>query len=292
MRSSIDHTKPARTGPTRVLWMADGGCNTGFGTVTHNIAERLVRDYGLDIHVLATNYRGDSFPSVLDRTKPTNLRLYRPTTFDLNDLYGRTRVVELLGKVEPDVVVMNNDPKIILDFLFNNPHDTVPTADGEAKHLLLRYRPILSYVPCDGTNLPPRWTDVIPKVTKMLTYSKWGQQVYGTPDYTPEMVYHGVDIDTFHPVSADHPIAIEGTDTIVTTKRECKRLFRFDPDGFLVLRVDSNSGRKDYAASYKALVPFMDNHRDVQVHFHGAATNSQSGIDLAARWCYHEALSA
>ena len=106
----------------RVLLLADGGCNTGFGVVTHSIFERLVRDYQHDVHVLATNFRGDTWPSILDPTQPTNLRLYRPTMYDPSDLYGRTRIVELLGKIEPDVVVMINDPKIILNFQIGRAH--------------------------------------------------------------------------------------------------------------------------------------------------------------------------
>lgn len=269
----------------RVLWIGDGGCNTGFGVVTHNIGERLVRDFGHEVHVLATNHRGDSWPSILEPERETYLRLYRPTMYDQKDVYGLSRVIELLDKVRPDVVVMLNDPKLILDILFRNSHDRlIDDAGQEQRNILLRHRPILTYVPCDGTNLPPEWTEVVPRVTTMLAMSKWGQQAYSTPERPVDLVYHGVDTDTFHPVSKDHPIILEGSGEVLTSKRDCKRVFKFDPEGFLVLRVDANSGRKDYAASYKALVPFMERHSDVQVHFHGQATNSQSGVNLAALW--------
>lgn len=277
----------------RVLWLSDGGCNTGFGVVTHQIGERLVRDYGYEVHVLATNHRGDAWPSILDPSVQTPLRLYRPTIANERDIYGKTRVLELLDKLNPDAVVMVNDPKHILHFLFENQFDLVPVgADGrpvedEANavskvHALLHFAPILTYVPCDGTNLPPAWTTTIPSVSRMLAMSRWGLDVYGLPD--DRLVYHGVDTETFHPVSRETPITIEGTGQVITSKREAKRLFGFDTDGFLVLRVDANSGRKDYAATVKALIPFMERHADVQAHFHGPVNNGQSGVDLAALW--------
>jgi glycosyltransferase involved in cell wall biosynthesis len=69
---------------------------------------------------------------------------------------------------------------------------------------------------------------------------------------------------------------------MLRTKRECKKAFGFDPDGFLVLRVDKNSGRKDFAATWHALAPVMLRHKDIQVHFHCAASDAGSGINLNA----------
>jgi hypothetical protein len=38
---------------SKILWIGDAGCNTGFAKVTHSIGERLVTKYGHDIHVVA-----------------------------------------------------------------------------------------------------------------------------------------------------------------------------------------------------------------------------------------------
>ena len=92
----------------KVLWLGDAGVSTGFSRVTHAIGERLV-GMGHDVHVLATNYDGDYIE--------TSLKLYRPTTLNPKDIYGQTRIVEMLGKVEPDVVVMLNDPQVIIQHL-------------------------------------------------------------------------------------------------------------------------------------------------------------------------------
>jgi glycosyltransferase involved in cell wall biosynthesis len=249
----------------KVLWLADAGCHTGFGRVTHSIGERLVEDFGHEIHVLAINHRGDDFPSMRDPKKKTPLWLYRTDTFKGNDLYGYTRVLELLGKVMPDVVVMYNDVNIILKQLLENDYDP--------DHYLAQMRPIISYCPVDGTNLPLSWQSIQQR-TNMVVMSKYGQRMYPHS----KLVYHGVDTEQFWPVS-ERPI-VTSSGITCTTKRDCKEALGFDPDGFLILRVDKNSGRKDFAATMKALVPVMKRHEDIQVHFHTEQKGGQSGVNL------------
>ena len=251
----------------KVLWLGDGGCHTGFGHVTHAIGERLVRDHGDEVHVLAINHRGDAYPSLLDPLVQTPLRLYRPDSIVLGDMYGRSRIIELLGDVEPDVVVMLNDPHVILDILFKNRYDP--------KRTLLQHRPILSYLPCDGYNLPPMWTELLPKVTRVVAMSQFGADSYGVKD----VVHHGVDTVLYRPPSQSNPLTLSNG-TVIQTKREAKKAFGFDPDGFLVTRVDKNSGRKDFAATWKALVPVMLRHPDIQVHFHCERDQPGHGINL------------
>lgn len=262
----------------RILWLGDAGCHTGFGRVTHSIGERLVRDYGHEIHVLAVNYRGDDFPSVLDQKQKTLLRLYLPTALLEKDIYGTTRFVEMLGKLGEsdeglDLVIINQDPQVIWQFLYENPYDP--------QKILLRYCPILAYVPCDGTNLPPQWRELSSTIN-YATMSQWGKQNY--PD--SRLIYHGIDEDQFWPVSKDRPIRLS-SGAVVDSKRACKEAFGFDPDGFVIGRVDKNSGRKDFGATVKALAPVMLRHKDIQVHFHCAASEKSHGVNMPvmfARW--------
>lgn len=249
----------------KVLWLGDAGCHTGFGRVTHSIAERLVTEYGHEIHVLALNFRGDDFPSTLDPSQKTPLWLYRPNVWKGDDFYGDTRIIEMLAKVTPDVVVFYNDPNVILRQLFSNTYDP--------DRILLQYRPIISYVPCDGTNLPVEWQR-LQKVTNMVVMSQYGKSMYPSA----RLVYHGVDTEQFWPVS-ERPI-VTSTGIECRTKQDCKEAFGFDKDGFLILRVDKNSGRKDFGATFKAVVPVMKRHEDIQVHFHTQSKQMQSGVDL------------
>jgi glycosyltransferase involved in cell wall biosynthesis len=249
----------------KVLWHGDAGTHTGFGRVTHAIGERLVRDYGHEIHALAVNHSGDDFPSQLDPSVKTPIWLYRANKALEKDIYGATRVLEMIGLVGPDVVVEYNDPNYILQLLFENQFD--PT------RILLQAVPIISYVPCDGTNLPAEWQKLT-KVTNMVSMSEWGQSQYPGS----KLVYHGVDTDQFWPVS-EKPI-VTSTGIKCTTKKECKDVFGLEKDAFLVLRVDKNSGRKDFASTVKALVPFMKRHKDVQVHLHTQDKQHDSGVVL------------
>jgi len=248
----------------KVLWLGDAGSHTGFSRVTHAVGERLVRDFGHDVHVLAINYDGGD-------PVDTNLKLYVPTTKVATDIYGQSRFIELLAKVEPDVVVMLNDPNIVLDLLLRNKYDT--------QHILLKYRPILAYVPIDGHNHPRAWFDALHKTTRPLAMSEHGVREMTVEDKVPALVYHGVDVDRFFPVDQKHPLTLSNGQTI-RSKTEAKKQFGWAKDDFVVLRVDKNSGRKDYPSSWKALTPFMHRHKNVRVHLHCQGDGLEHGLDV------------
>ena len=252
---------------SKILWLSDGGCHTGFGRVTHEIGERLARNHGHEVHVLAINHRGDDYPSILDPKIKTPLWLYRANSVLGEDYYGNTRVIELLGKVEPDVVVMVNDAHMILQQLFENPYDP--------KSVLLQMRPILAYVPVDGYNLPPQWVEILPKITSMVAMSKFGQDAYPGSALVP----HGVDPDRFWPVSDQRPITTS-TGQVLHSKKECKRALGLDDDIFLVMRVDSNSGRKDYASLVNALIPAMHRAPNIHAWFHCEARKGTAASNI------------
>lgn len=253
---------------SKVLWLGDAGCHTGFARVTHAIGERLVRDYGHDVHVLAVNYDGGD-------PWDTNLKLYVPTTKVKSDIYGQSRFIELLGKIEPDVVVMLNDPNIVLDLLLRNKYDV--------QRVLLRYRPLLSYIPIDGYNHPPSWAQALQQVSKVVAMSQHGAReltVEGTDGpLVPPVVYHGVDDGRFFPVSQKQPLTLSNG-VVIRSKTEAKKAFGWSGDDFIVLRVDKNSGRKDYPASWRALTPFLKRHSNVKVHFHCQGDGLEHIYDL------------
>lgn len=228
----------------KVLWLGDAGAHSGFATVTESIGNRLVTDYGHEIHCLAVNWRGDYWP--------TQLRMYLPTSKQPDDIYGRSRYVEMLDKVKPDVVIMLNDPEIIIRHLIDNPWDT--------ERALLRYGHLLTYLPIDGYNNPPAW-EALSGIVKRVAMSKFGQAAMPGS----ELVYHGVDVKTFVPQK----------------KKDAKRATGFDPDRFLILRVDKNSLRKNYADTWRALRPILRKYSDIDVHFH-CQPNAQDGINIRA----------
>lgn len=252
----------------KVLWIGDAGCHTGFARVTHAIGERLVA-MGHDVHVVAINYDGGD-------PWDTSLKLYVPTTKVPTDIYGQSRYIELLGKIEPDVVVMLNDPNIVLDLLLRSKYDP--------QRILLRYRPLLVYTPIDGHNHPPSWFEALHKVSRVLAMSEHGarEMTVVAEDGTtkvPEVVHHGVDTDRFFPVSLKRPLTLSNGN-VIRSKSEAKKAFGWDKKDFVVLRVDKNSGRKDYPATWKALQPFMHNHPNVRVHLHCQGSGLEHGLDI------------
>lgn len=255
----------------RLLLLADAGCTTGFGRVSQEIGDRLVRDYGHDVHCLATNYDGDYWPTLM--------KLYRPNKLVQGDVYGQSRYVEMLGEIMPDAVLILNDPYIVLRFLFRNKYDE--------EIVLARLRPVIAYIPIDGTNYPPIWgqisslvanTDPIPNSPEPffqpVIMSEHGRTLY--PD--APLIYHGVDTERYRPVDATHPITMS-SGTVIRSKADAKRALGLEPNDFLVLRVDRNSHRKNYADSWRALVPLMKRYTNIHVWFHCKAEGDS--VELA-----------
>lgn len=78
---------------------------------------------------------------------------------------------------------------------------------------------------------------------------------------------------------------------MLTTKQDCKEAFGYDPDGFLVLRVDRNSWRKDFGSTWRAIVPLMEQHSDVEAHFHCAENDPSGGPIMPALLSQREDLA-
>jgi len=237
----------------RVLVIADMAVHSGFGTVTANIFDRLA-NRGWDVHTLAINWRGDHWD--------TPQKLYLPTQKLQADLYGKSRYIEMVGKLMPDAIVFINDPAVVRDSLLASPFDENLVL---WKGVMLgdqAYRaPIIAYMPIDGYDSPGSWDVLIGRVLR-IAMTKFGRDTAMTE---AEVIWHGVDTNVFRP----------------RDKKASKERLGFDPDRFLILRVDKNSIRKDYAATWKSLRPILRRHKDIDVHFH-CAPRADDGYDLDA----------
>jgi len=244
----------------RVLWLSDGGSTTGFGRVTHAIGDRLVTEHGHDVSVLATNYDGDFWP--------TPMKLFRANKLNPLDVYGQQRYVEMLAEVMPDVVVMLNDPYVILKFLLRNQYDP--------ELALARTTPIIAYMPVDGYNHPSTWQRLpaiingLPPVVGgtgpnlvPVVMTEFGRTLFPNA----EVIYHGVDTDVFRRLSKRDPI-VTSNNKIVASQKDAKKVLGLSPDSFLVVRVDRNSHRKNFGDTWRALIPVMRRHSNVHAWFH------------------------
>jgi glycosyltransferase involved in cell wall biosynthesis len=242
----------------RVFWYGDAGCHTGFARVTHAIAGRLVQK-GHEVHVLALNYPGDWVEGL------EGLRLYKANSPDPADLFGARKIAAVLEKVQPDVTIVLHDPAHLVRMLLRNPADP--------GRVFMQAAPIIAYMPVDGYNYPPEITDILPQIVNPVAMATHGLSVFPRA----QLAYHGIDPTHFWAV-ADDPIPFRGT--LLEDKRDCKIALGFDPDKKLVLRVDKNSGRKDFAATIHALGPILEKDRDVQLHLHASTDPQMPGSNI------------
>lgn len=249
----------------RVLWWGDAGCHTGFARVTHSIGDRLVRDYGHEVSVLAVNHLGDWWN--------TPMRLFRANKMSPTDVYGQTRIVELLADVMPEAIVILNDPVPTLKFLLQNKNDPSFALRGGGP----MKAPIIAYVPIDGHNYTPA-LESLGGLAHRVAMTRYGESLMPGSTYIP----HGVDTATYRPLSVSSPMTTSGG-KVITSQREAKQAFGYDPDSFLVLRVDRNSHRKAYPDTWKALVPVMKRHSDIVVHFQCVARDEYNLDELVWR---------
>jgi len=242
----------------KILWIGDGGTSTGFSRVCHEIGERLVADYGHSVDVLAIGY---------DAKTPinTNLRLWAAGM-----RMGFDRHLEVLQQVMPDLVIFNEDIPFTLRRLFDNPQ-----YDPEQKLYRGPWK-LASYTPIDGEGFPGPWRK-FPEFVETMPYTKYGAEALGLDRW----IYHGVDSDTFHPLE-DGPIV--GEEDTFTSREQVREKYGIPQDAFVIGRVDSNSGRKDWPSTWR-LVEYATEHitdRPVVAVFHTLIKQAQHGVNFSA----------
>lgn len=232
----------------KLLWISDAGRPTGFGTVTHALGERLV-EMGHDIHVLAVGW--DAKYHV-----PGPLKLYRAEAGPFKSYLGMDRVAEMIKLVEPDLVMLNEDPPMVYRRLLENTYDQNKT--------LLKNQPVIAYMPVDFYDIPEQWVN-LKNLVKVIPYTRFGADAFGLNYW----VHHAVE-SAFRPLPEDE-------------RREIRRSFDIDDDAFVIGRVDTNTGRKDWGSTWKAidlaLQKGLDESKTVAL-FHTKLHEPRSGINL------------
>jgi glycosyltransferase involved in cell wall biosynthesis len=228
----------------KILWIGDGGTTTGFSKVCYEIGERLI-EYGHSLDVIAVGYNGKIPYNGNARLWATGLQM------------GFDRHEEILKEVKPDLVLFNEDIAFTLRRLFDNPFD---------KEQVLYRGPwqLASYTPIDGerSGFPKQWLK-FPELVETMPYTRFGAEQLGLDRW----VYHGVDTETFHPVS-ESPIV--GADDTFTSREQIREKYEIPQDAFVIGRVDTNSSRKDWPSTWR-IVEYATEHikdRPVVAFFH------------------------
>lgn len=151
----------------------------------------------------------------------------------------------------PDGVIVVADPRAMWDRAVRD--------DGAMAEARRRGRPVLNYVPIEGTGLPRDWAEMW-RVADPVAMSDFGagelERLLGRP---VAIAYHGVS-EAFHPVSPATPGSWRGR--TVTSKAGAKEAVGLGGKK-VILRVDRFVFRKNYPAWFRVLAPVMERHPDL-----------------------------
>lgn len=257
---------------TRVLFFGDAAA-TGFGSVTFDLGRALL-DRGLDVRFVSQNDLPGDLPSP-----------FRERTVDLASLVISEQGVEGVRDFIPSL--LRGDSEVLLadgrTWERWKPDAAILLGDFTAARVFtgpyladFASLPTFHYMPVEGVDLPPAWADLW-RVLRPVAMSRFGvREIARVTGAEPPLAYHGVDAETFHPVSASRPIVVPGAAAagkpeVLTSREACKAWLGINPRARMLLRTDRNMPRKRYGALLRALGPVLEARRDTALVIHCAA---------------------
>lgn len=203
---------------------------TGFGTVTQEVLTQLAKLDKYQLACVGWGYNGwpydrDQFPYDIYPSAVGH--------------FGRDTLPAAIEEFQPDILITLADLWMI-QWLVEMPEPK------PFKHY--------GYFPIDGEPFHPSWANLIKTMDAVITYSKYGQQLVenAMPSVNVDMIYHGVDTDTFQPLP---------------DKAEIKKRYGLE-DQFIVGCVARNQPRKQLPILIKAFAEFRQDKDDVMLYLH------------------------
>ena len=197
----------------RLLWCGDIVATTGFARVSEHILAHLHADW--DIHVLGINWHGDycGLPYQMYPASPGG------------DPWGHGRYQALVEQIQPDVVVLLNDPWIVRKFV--DLHQTL--MEKMEKMGKIGTMPLVAYMPIDAPNIAEAKA-LAEGLDLAIWYTEWAQHEAERCGYTgPSLVIpHGVDLAQYYPMD----------------RGACRRALGIPEDAYIVGNVGRNQPRK------------------------------------------------
>jgi glycosyltransferase involved in cell wall biosynthesis len=253
----------------RLLFFGDMA-STGFGTVTMDLGRALL-DRGVDVRFLSLNEVGllpEPFASRTLSINQANGWIAMPRDAAEAEVMN-ARIVGLFGQPWPDGWAA--EAAIVLG-------DVAAVRRLPAIQEVPVDFPILHYVPVEGVGMPPSWGRLWQRLTPIAMSEFGATEIERLTGSRPPVAYHGVDTDTFYPVSMGHPVTFHDAKQlhVLRSKAECKRALGLDPDRILLFRADRNMPRKRYFSMLRAIAPVMAKHPEVDFLYH-CRTDDEGG---------------
>jgi glycosyltransferase involved in cell wall biosynthesis len=241
----------------RLLYVGDAGCPSGFAKATHNILETLHRHY--DVTVLGINYRGDGWivngqPDASGYPEFLRGRIW--ACHPGGDYIGVGRLVWMCDKVQPDVIVIQNDGWNIPPYI----------------HTLRRCKdyddvPVVAAVAVDGKNFQGGWLD---GVSSAVFWTEFARSEARGGGYTgpADVIPLGVDMTTYRPMDRREA-------------RQARGLPEALNDAFIVGNVNRNQPRKRWDLLIKYFAEWsLSRHIDDAWLFLHTAPTGDTGVDV------------
>jgi D-inositol-3-phosphate glycosyltransferase len=163
----------------KLLWIGDAGCDSGFARVTHQVLGYLQPEW--EISVLGINYRGDPHPYPY--------RIYPGHVFGCQDFLGLDRLSELLPTINPDIIIIQNDP-----WNFPKYFSVLEKCKVERETTI----PVVGIIAVDGENC---LGDVLNDLTLAIFWTEFGLCEARKGGFTGAgaVVPLGVDLEIYNP---------------------------------------------------------------------------------------------
>ena len=263
----------------RLLFLGDQQA-TGFGSVTKDLGRALI-DLGVDVRFVSQNEISEELPEPFGSRTVSVVSL--PITVDpVTGQWGSSPADALKEVLEGTTTAPMHNGETWGDWKADA---ALVLGDVGAARIFMRQFgqaftevPTYHYVPIEGIGLPKTWGELW-KFMAPVAMSEFGaEQIAKVTGIKPPVIYHGVDTDTFRPVSKTRPLTVAHNNGIFNSKDDCKQAWL----GWLakennleriprnwILRTDSHWPRKRYNSMIRALAPVLARHPDWAVVIHG-----------------------
>lgn len=239
----------------RVLWVGDAVAASGFARCTHAVCDHLYES-GWDVRVLGLNYFGDPHPN--------RYPIYpcRQPLGGGRDNWGVTRLPHMIEHLEPDLVVILNDPWNISPYL------------EAIEEYGVDRPPVVAWLAVDARNQDGR---PLNELDHVVVWTRFAEDELRAGGYEREcsVVPLGVDTELFRPLN----------------RAEARRLtcpVGLRDDAFIVGVVGRNQPRKrlDLAVEYFAEWTREHSIDDAYLYLHVAPTG-ETGFNVQRLARYH-----